>query len=137
MLALPNFNQPFILETGASGIGVGAVLSQNGHPIAYFLKKLAPRMQKQSAYTRELLAITEALVKFRHYLLGNKFTERTYQRSLKSLMDQSLQTPEQQAWLHKFLGYDFKIEYKPSKDNQAANALSRMFALSWSEPHYF
>ncbi|PNX93307.1 Ty3/gypsy retrotransposon protein [Trifolium pratense] len=50
-------------------------------------------------------------------------------------MDQSLQTPEQQAWLHKFLGYDFKIEYKPGKENQAADALSRMFALSWSEPH--
>lgn len=135
VLALPNFNQPFTLETDASGIGVGAVLGQNGHPIAYFSKKLAPRMQRQSAYTRELLAITEALAKFRHYLLGNKFIIRTYQKSLKSLMDQSLQTPEQQAWLHKFLGYDFKIEYKPGKENQATDALSRMFALSWSEPH--
>ena len=135
VLALPDFTQPFILETDASGIGVGAVLSQNGHPIAYFSKKLAPRMQKQSAYTRELLAITEALAKFRHYLLGNKFIIRTDQRSLKSLMDQSLQTPEQQAWLHKFLGYDFKIEYKPGRDNQAADALSKMFLLAWSEPH--
>ena len=92
-------------------------------------------MQKQSAYIRELLAITEALAKFRHYLLGNKFIIRTDQRSLRSLMDQTLQTPEQQAWLHKFLGYDFKIEYKPGKDNQAADALSRMFMLSWSKPH--
>jgi hypothetical protein len=97
VLTLPDFTQPFILETDASGIGVGAVLGQNGHPIAYFSKKLAPRMQKQSAYTRELLAITEALAKFRHYLLGNKFIIRTDQRSLKSLMDQSLQTPEQQV----------------------------------------
>jgi hypothetical protein len=115
VLTLPDFTQPFILETDASGIGVGAVLGQNGHPIAYFSKKLAPRMQKQSAYTRELLAITEALAKFRHYLLGNKFIIRTDQRSLKSLMDQSLQTPEQQVWLHKFLGFDFKIEYKPGQ----------------------
>ncbi|MCI00250.1 transposon TF2-1 polyprotein, partial [Trifolium medium] len=135
VLGLPDFSQPFIIETDASGIGVGAVLGQNGHPIAYFSKKLSPRMQKQSAYTRELLAITEALAKFRHYVLGNKFIIRTDQRSLKSLMDQSLQTPEQQAWLHKFLGYDFKIEYKPGKDNQAADALSRMFMFAWSEPH--
>lgn len=135
VLALPDFSQPFILETDASGIGVGAVLGQNGHPNAYFSKKLVPRMQKQSAYIRELLAITEALAKFRYYLLGNKFIIRTDQRSLKSLLDQSLQTPEQQAWLHKFLGYDFKIEYKPGKDNQAVDALSRMFMLAWSEPH--
>ena len=46
VLALPNFTQPFVLETDASGIGIGVLLSQNGHPIAYFSKKLVPRMQK-------------------------------------------------------------------------------------------
>lgn len=122
------------METDASGIGVGAVLSQRGHPIAYFSKKMVPRMQKQSAYTRELFAITEALAKFRHYLLGDKFVIRSDQKCLKSLMDQSLQTPEQQAWLHKFIGYDFTIEYKPGKDNLAADALSRVFCMAWSEP---
>ncbi|MCI14451.1 hypothetical protein A2U01_0035582, partial [Trifolium medium] len=49
-------------------------------------------------------------------------------------MEQSLQTPEQQEWLHKFLGYDFTIEYKPGKENIAADALSRVMTLSWSEP---
>jgi hypothetical protein len=48
------------------------------------------------------------------------------------MLDQSLQTPEQQAWLHKFIGYDFHIEYKPGKENVAADALSRVMALSWS-----
>jgi len=42
-------------------------------------------------------------------------------------LDQSLQTPEQQACFHKFNGYDFWIEYKPGKDNVAADALSRVF----------
>lgn len=45
-----------------------------------------------------------------------------------------MQTPKQQAWLHKFIGYDFRIEYKPGKDNQAADALFRVMSLSWSEP---
>lgn len=134
VLALPNFQQTFILETDASGIGVGAVLHQNGHPIAFFSKKLAPRNQKKSAYFREMLAIAEAIAKFRHYLLGSKFIIRTDQKSLRSLMDQSLQTPEQQEWLHKFLGYDFVIEYNPGKENIAADSLSRMFMISWSEP---
>ncbi|MCI21570.1 hypothetical protein A2U01_0042738, partial [Trifolium medium] len=40
VLALPNFQQPFILETEASGVGMGAILHQDGHPIAYFSKKL-------------------------------------------------------------------------------------------------
>lgn len=74
------------------------------------------------------------MAKFRHYLLGHKFILRTDQKSLKSLLDQSLQTPEQQAWLHKFIGYDFQIEYKPGKENQAADALSRVMTLSWSNP---
>jgi hypothetical protein len=132
VLALPQFSIPFTIETDASGTGVGAVLSQLGHPIAFFSKKMVPRMQKRSAYTRELFAITEAIAKFRHYLLGHKFVIRTYQKSLRSLLDQSLQTPEQQAWLHKFIGYDFTIEYKPGKDNVAADALSRVCVMAWS-----
>ncbi|PNY16671.1 retrotransposon-related protein, partial [Trifolium pratense] len=136
VLALPNFKLPFILETDASGVGIGAVLQQQGHPIAYFSKKLVPRNQKKSAYFREMLAIAESIAKFRHYLMGHKFIIRTDQKSLRSLMEQSLQTPEQQEWLHRFLGYDFTIEYKPGKENIAADALSRVMTLSWSEPKY-
>jgi hypothetical protein len=134
VLALPDFSKPFILETDASGTGVGAVLHQDSHPIAFFSKKLVPRNQKKSAYFREMLAISEAIAKFRHYLLGHKFIIRTDQKSLRNLMDQALQTPEQQEWLHKFLGYDFVIEYKPGRDNLAADALSRLMTLAWTAP---
>ena len=134
VLALPNFQHAFTLEIDASGIGVGALLRQNGHLVAYFSKKLNARMQRQSAYTRELFAIIEALAKFRHYLLGSKFIIKTDQKSLKSLLTQSLQTPEQQAWMHKFMGYDFEIQYKPGAENIPADALSRSFAMAWSLP---
>ena len=70
VLALPSFKEPFTLETNVGGVKIGAVLAQNGHPIAYFSNKLNSKMQKQSAYTRELFAITKALAKIRHYLLG-------------------------------------------------------------------
>jgi len=136
VLVLPDFSQPFVLEIDVSGTRTGAVLSQGGHPIAFFSKKLAPRMQLQSAYIREFHAITAALAKFRHYLLGHKFILRTDQKSLKRLLEQSLQTPEQQAWLNKFIGYDLQIEYKPGKENHAADALSRVMTMSWSEPEH-
>lgn len=132
VLALPDFTQPFILETDAFGMGTGALLSQGGHLITYFSKKLPPRMQKQSAYTREFFAINEALAKFCHYLLGHQFIIRTHQRSLKSLLNQSLQTPEHQAWLHKFIGYYFVIECKSGKESIAVDALSQVLMLAWS-----
>ena len=89
-------------------------------------------MQRQSAYTREFFAITEAIAKFRHYLLGHKFIIKTDQKSLRSLTDQVVHTPEQQNWLHKLIGYDFTIEYKPGKENVAADSLSRSFMMAIS-----
>jgi len=90
-------------------------------------------MLKQSAYIREFHAITEALAKFRHYLLGHKFIICTDQKSLKELLEQRLHTPDQQQWLPKFLGYDFVIQYKLGRENIPADALSRSFSMAWSE----
>ncbi|XP_061375386.1 uncharacterized protein LOC133317533 [Gastrolobium bilobum] len=125
VLLLPDFQKEFTVETDASDLAVGAVLLQQEHPIAYFSKKSALRMQKASAYVRELYAITEAVKKWRQYLLGRRFTIRTDQKSLRGLLDQVIQTPEQQYYLTKLLGFEYSIVYKPGKDNQAADALSR------------
>ncbi|KAF5774223.1 putative nucleotidyltransferase, Ribonuclease H [Helianthus annuus] len=126
ILRLPDFSKPFTIETDASGTGVGAVLSQEKHPLAYFSKKLCPRMQQASTYHREMYAITQAIAKWRQYLLGHKFTIVTDQQSLKRLQDQVIQTPEQQKWLGKLLGFDFDIVYRPGTLNSAADALSRV-----------
>ncbi|MCI33351.1 hypothetical protein A2U01_0054568, partial [Trifolium medium] len=60
VLALPNFEEDFVIETDASGIGMGAVLIQGNHPICYFSKKFCPKLMNASAYVRELCAITSA-----------------------------------------------------------------------------
>lgn len=125
VLSIPNFTKQFIIETDASTVAVGAVLPQDKHPIAYFSKKLCPRMQKASTYIRELYAITTTIAKWRHYLLGGKFLICTDQQSLRSLMHQVVQTPEQQYYLTKMLGYDYEIIYKPGANNAVADALSR------------
>jgi hypothetical protein len=135
VLALPNFAEPFIVETDASGSGMGAVLIQGNHPICYYSKQFCPRMLHASTYVRELCAITSAVKKWRTYLLGTTFIIRTDQRSLRELMTQIIQTPEQQFYLAKLLGYSYEIVYKPGAQNKVANALSRIHCLMITVPH--
>ncbi|XP_075515833.1 uncharacterized protein LOC142550640 [Primulina tabacum] len=129
VLALPDFSLPFQIRTDASGVGIGAVLLQQGHPLAYFRKKLPSHLLKASTYVRELLAITQAVSKWRQYLLGHHFSIVTDHRSLKEILSQTIHTPDQQKYLVKLLGYDFDISYQPGSSNTVADALSRQFEL--------
>nr|XP_034569779.1 uncharacterized protein LOC117834275 [Setaria viridis] len=61
VLALPDFTKPFAIETDASGMGVGAVLTQQGHPLAFLSKALGPKSQGLSTYEKEYLAILLAI----------------------------------------------------------------------------
>ncbi|XP_031505831.1 uncharacterized protein LOC116268232 [Nymphaea colorata] len=126
VLTLPDFTQKFLVETDASDTGVGAVLSQSGHPIAFMSKALTQRAKPLSTYEKELLAIVMAVEKWRPYLIGRKFKVRTDHNSLRYMMKQRASTPTQQRWLAKLLGYDFEIEYKRGADNTAADSLSRL-----------
>lgn len=54
VLAIPDFQQPFVLETDASDLGLGAVLMQHDHPVAYLSKALSPKNQGLSTYERSV-----------------------------------------------------------------------------------
>ncbi|KAL4025315.1 hypothetical protein IC575_013702 [Cucumis melo] len=126
VLALPDWSLPFTIETDASGSSLGAVLSQRGHPIAFYSQKLSQRAQAKSIYERELMVVVLSVQRWRHYLLGRKFSILSDQKALKFLLEQREVQPQFQKWLTKLLGYDFEILYQPGLLNKAADALSRV-----------
>jgi len=126
VLVLPNFEAQFEIETDASAQGIGVLLQQNKHPIAFISKKLRPSWQKLSIYEKELLAIVFAVQKWGQYLTGNPFIIRTYQKSLKDIIEQKLSIPFQQFWLTKLMGFQHEIQYKSGVKNKEVDALSRV-----------
>ena len=139
VLALPDFAVPFAIETDACDSGVGAVLLQRGHPLAFISKALGPRTRGLSTYEKEYLAILVAVEQWRHYLQCGEFIIYTDQRSLVHLNEQRLHTRQQKVFT-KLLGLQYKIVYKQGADNRVADALSRrssvdqILAISSSTP---
>ncbi|KAM1318148.1 hypothetical protein ACFX2H_003320 [Malus domestica] len=126
VLALPDFSIPFEIKYDASRQGIGAILQQQGRPIAFSSQALGHRNQSLSTYERELIAIVHTVKKWHNYLQGRYFVIRTDHHSLKYLLSNRAHTHCQQKWVTKLLGYDYEIHYKNGVTNVATDALSRI-----------
>jgi hypothetical protein len=125
VLALPNFSLPFVVETDACDIGIGAVLSQQGHPLAFVSRALGPKNRSLSVYEKEYLVILLAVQQWRPYLQTTEFIIHTDHKSLVHLIAQRLHTEWQQRALTKLMGLQYSVQYKKGALNGAADALSR------------
>ena len=123
VLQLPDFDREFTVTTDASEVSVGAILQQNFgnglQPVCYESRKLNPAETRYSAYERELLGITWAVGKWRHYLASRHFVIQTDHDSLKNLPNQPSVNRRVWKWVQVLQGYDCDIVHIPGKDNPA------------------
>ena len=133
VLAYPNYERQFVLETDASLKGLGAVLSQeddegNYHIISFASHMLKPyehSMRNYNSAKLELLALKWAVCeKFKDYLISSKFTVLTDNNPLTYVHTSHLGAA-QIRWLSDLMLFDFEIKYRVWKSNQAADALSQ------------
>jgi hypothetical protein len=122
VLGIPDFSKPFVIETDASDLGIGAVLMQDGHPISFLSKAFSSRSQAFSTYEKECLAIIMVVEKWRSYLHGQEFTIKTDHKSLLHLDDHKVVSRVQQKALLKLMDLKYKIQYKKGISNDAADA---------------
>ncbi len=125
-LLIPNPNKPFTVETDASDTGIGAVLTQDGHPVAFESAKFTEAEKRYPVHDKELAAVIHACRKWRPFLLGTAFTVLTDHRSLTHFFQQPSLNSRQQRWQEFLVDYNINFQYKPGKENQAADALSRI-----------
>lgn len=128
-LGYPRDKGMFILDTDASDMGMGAVLSQrqdgSERVICYYSKTFSKCERNYCVTRKELLAIVSSVKHFHHYLYGRQFLVRSDHGSLRWLMN--FKNPEGQLarWLEMLNTYDFTIEHRAGRVHSNADALSR------------
>ncbi|WVZ70642.1 hypothetical protein U9M48_019290 [Paspalum notatum var. saurae] len=127
LLQLPDFNKVFELECDTSGIGLGAVLLQEGKPVAYFSEKLSGASLKYSTYDKELYALVRTLHTWQHYLWHREFIIHSDHEALKHIRTQTNLNRRHANWVEFIESFPYIIKHKNGKDNVIADALSRRY----------
>ena len=132
VLLCPDHEKPFVVECDASDYAIGGVLSQEGedkalHPVYYFSRTLNSAELNYSTTEKELLAIRQAFIDWRHLLQGAKYPITVYSdhRNLLFATKPQLLSQRQARWQEYFATFDFRIIYRPGKKNGKADVLSR------------
>ena len=129
ILAYPDYNKPYILQTDASGESIRMILTQKQNEqervIAYAGKRLTPSERNYNTTEKEALAIIEGLKHFDPYLRGNHVTIVTDHSALVWLLKQNKPKERIARWIAYLQQFNYTIEHKAGKRHTNADALSR------------
>ena len=125
LLAYPDHNKKFIIETDASDYQLGGRIMQDGKDIAFYTRKLNSAQRNYSTIEKELLGIVETLKQFRHMLLGAEIEIYTDHKNLTYKLSQYA-TQRVLRWRLLLEEYGAKFFYKKGSTNVVADALSRV-----------
>ena len=122
LLAYPDPNIPYVIDTDASDTQLGAVITQNGNPVAFYSRKLTGAQSRYPIPDKEALSIVETLTEFRSILLGADVKVRTDHLNLTRT---DIKSQRLLNW--RLLIEDFAptLTYIPGDSNKAADFLSR------------
>ena len=123
MLAYSDFIKEFVIHTDASHTQLGAVISQDNRPIAFYSRKLKPEQQRYTTTERELLRIVKTLKEFCNILLGQKIVVHT---DRKNLTCKNFNTERVMRWRLILEEYGPTLHYIKGERNIVADALSRI-----------
>ena len=125
ILNYPKFDRPFDIHTDASDRQLGAVISQDGKPLAFYSRKLSSAQRNYTTTEQELLSIVETLKEFRNILLGQIIKVHT---DHKNLVHESELKTSQRVMRWRLLLEEFgpEIVYIKGPKNVVADALSRL-----------
>jgi hypothetical protein len=115
VLTMPYIHKSFDIYCDASRQGLGCVLMQEGHVIAYASRQLRKHEQNYPTHDLELAAVIDALKIWRQYLLGHKCQIYTDHKSLKYIFTQNDLNLRQRRWLELIKDYDLEIHYHPGR----------------------
>jgi hypothetical protein len=125
VLVMLDLHKGFDIYCDACGQGLGCVLNQEGHVIAYASRQLRKHELNYPTHDLELVAVVHALKIWRHYIMGTKCQVYTDHKSLKYIFTQKDLNLRQHHLLELIKDYDLEIHYHPGKANLVADALSR------------
>jgi hypothetical protein len=125
VLANPDFTKPFNIYIDASTKQLGAVITQDNRPIAFFSRKLSGAQSKYTVTKLELLAIVETLKEFKGMLWGQRLNVYTDHKNL-TRDGLGLTSDRVTHWRILLEEYAPKIIYIKGIHNAVADAISRL-----------